>query len=480
MTTESAFRNSLLLIPALLTKNAARIAIALVGSQFVIERVSDPWSTLLQWLPLVIVAGYLLDPVGLILFKRASVGDEFALTTGWLTRVTSVCPVNSITAVQVDEPWYLRPYRLQAVTAVAQGAVSATYVLEGLTRGDAERLAALVERRSGPSDLPPAQSTETGPVPEPPEEESVPTLLYAASKRDLLATVLSSGAVFLAALSVVGLVDQGLEFLSVDADSLVPQSAVQWALLVGGVTVGATLAALLRFWGFVIEQIEDQTYRLSYGALDRTTHTITQGSLEAVHLIVTPIDAMLRRQRVVLSTATLRSSPLGRVQFPSVRADVAGELITAVMGARPAGSTAPATKGWVFLPLTALALVSIAIAPLPRPTWWWLVIQIVIAVALAAGLVRYLTGRLDFADTEHGAALTRIGLVRTTSFYAPQCVRSVLLRTMPRLRLGQLSVVLYANARAVWRWPVASRADFERLVRLHDSPLLRRGDATGD
>ena len=133
-----------------------------------------------------------------------------------------------------------------------------------------------------------------------------------------MATVLAHGTLVVAAVAVIGFAEDAANLFGL---SLTAAAVDSWLALLafgaaGGLLVGGFAAATFR--GMLIESTDERTIRITYGGIERTTHTVRRDQIVAVGYLVTPMDMALGTRQLVLSTAQLRHSPMGRIKLPSI------------------------------------------------------------------------------------------------------------------------------------------------------------------
>lgn len=489
MMTHGDFRNSPKFILARLLRDVWRVAALLVALQAWGMRFTEPWPTILRVVVVVVVAAFVIEPVGVVLFKRLRLqGDELVLRVGLIAPMERTSALTAVSSVQVDEPWYLRALGLRTVTIAAQGVES--FVMEGLRADDAARLTALAEHAppsavsgrdpepdAGPGpDAAPVDSgrDDAGRPQEDPATERHGDVAYTATRRDLAATIVSQGTLVLAIGAIVGLAEEvgGLVGLDVVAVGLRQDGWVLALVAVGLVAVSSVVAAL-RFGGFAIERTPAGAYRVAYGAVERTAHTVRRDQVVAVGLVTTPLDALMGTTRVVLSTAALRGAPMGEVRFPSLRRRDAVRIVREVTGVALPELDDAATRRSAVVPVLALLVTTGVVALLPRAALWLTAAEAVVVLVLVVLLLQYLTGRALVAADGSYVVWSRVGLSRTTTAYSAGCARAVVLRRAWGLQVGTLTLVGFAHRREVRRKPVRSPELFTALRRVQANATTR-------
>lgn len=489
--TAEEFNNSPRLIVARLLRDVWRAAILLVLLERWGNGLPGPWPTVLRVLVLIIIAAFVLEPVAAVFFTRLRVDqDRLGLRVGLIAPTERTSALTAVSSVQVDEPWYLRALGLRSVTIAAQGVESSAFVMAGLRTADALRLASLVgvaESSAGaeaeaddptPGGSDRSRPTEPHPTDGEPPSSDGPTarrtVTYAPTRWDLAATIASQGTLVLAAVAVVGVAEEVGDLLGVD---VVAAGSTQrpWvlALLVLGLLLVSGVAAALRFRGFVIERSAAGSYRVSYGAVERTSHTISRDQVVAVAMVTTPLDALMGTSRVVLSAARLRESPMGDVRFPSIRRARAVQLVRELTGARLPELDRAVSRWSGLVPVLALLGTAGLVAVLPRSALWVTAVEAVVALVVVVLLLQYLTGRVQVAADDSYVVWSRVGLSRTTSVYSAGCARVVVVRRAAGLPVGNLTMVGFAHRREVRRKPVRSADVLTALRRVQQSATAR-------
>lgn len=477
------FQSSTWLVPARLLRTAWSAVLLVAGLKGWAFNLPSPWPVVLAVVGSLAMVALVVDPFIAVLLKRVVVEtDHISMRVGLISPVERLSPLNRINSVQVDQSWNLRLFRLSSVTIVAQGEEGSAFVLEGLTKDNVRRLMLALEgkvpgvaegdrpeERHGVT-IPQAAVVEAG-------SDVEGAFFYQSNNRDLMATVLATGAVVVTASAAIGFGDNVNDLTGLNVDSMFSGSLVVAIALVTLLVAVSSLMAALRFRRLTIVSRDGASFEVSYGTVGRVSHAISRDQVVAVGLTMTPFDVLLGTRQVTLSTAELRHSAMGDIKFPSMREAEAQRLLASIMGQQPTEER-PSAR-WLIRPLVLLIL---CVIPLSQLTWsslWVSAGAALLIVILIFMLWNYLTARVVVATDRSHLTITHIALSHSVWLYTPQCVRVATARHIRPFSLTNLTVVCFAHRRNVVRTvvvrPEDTMDDLGRLQRqVQDRPWRNR------
>lgn len=465
-------RNSPWLIPANLLRHARAIVVAVVALVASAMHLHGTWHFLVSTGSGLAVLSHLNEPIVQVIKQRLRVvDDQLRYSEGLIDHTERTLPLARVTTFEVDQPWYLRPFNLHAVTMAAQGMHSGAVTLAGVRGADIDRLTRLTAQQG----LVPAgwtgrpQLRKRGSEPTSSARPSVHFRLK-ISNFELFATAANHSVtlVFFGLVLVEPLQRAGDLLLTIAGASHNTRVLVT-VLVVLGFVVGVGLYGALRFWGFEISSEDARAYRVTYGALDRRSHTVLAGQVVAITLRASPLDALLGTERVSLSTAELARAPLGRVEFPSVRPKQARSLVLAVSGIDLNDVRRPRGRWWLCAPLVAI-LIPVAVVTLIPLSKLWIMIAVALATLLATlGGLRFFSGRVRAQSDGSSLAWSAVALHSQTHLLSPDCVRAVRLVRLPWLPVGSLTVDGFAAHSLTLRKFALGEDRYRQVRRVQDA-----------
>lgn len=430
------------------------LALILAG---VLPQISWIPHPVMVWLGLALLATGIINPILAVLTHAIDVrGDRIVFRQGWIFPVVRRGNRHDVSAVQVDEPWHLRPAGLASVSISFRGAKH-PFMLAGVDRRVARRLEASLVRAS----VRPADTSGEPPVGAANEADAVtqqwtpaspvdtagdlePLAAFAPDRHEMLATYLTN--LTLAAAGGFA----GYELLGDVAPLIAPDLRVsEGPLAAAAVALAVVLGlttAYLRLHGIQVHEERDGTWTVAYGVLDRRRHVIVAGSVSAVRLKTGLVDVLLGTRRLTISTADLaHATGADRLRFPAFREARARELAQTLTG--HALPTLPDVSTGKVLGSAAPLLLAIALLGSRQDSLGWLGVgAVLLAFGGAVALLRLVSGQVSFA----GDALR----YRRWSFFgctedhvSRKAVQWTVRRRLPSTQWGLVTLTAYPSRR---------------------------------
>lgn len=444
-------------------KGLLPIGLILIG---VLPQISWIPHPVMVWLGLAVLATGIINPILAVLTHAIDVsGDRIIFRQGWIFPIVRRGDRGDISAVQVDEPWHLRPAGLASVSISFRGAAH-PFMLAGVDRRVARRLEALLVRApvrpadaSGEPSLGAAyESDAVTPHMTPATAVDAAGDLgrltaFAPDRHEMVATYLTN--LTLAAAGGFA----GYELLGDVAPLIAPnlrlsEGPLAAAAVALAVVLGLT-TAYLRLHGIQVHEERDGTWTVAYGVLDRRRHVIAAGSASAVRLKTGPADVLLGTRRLTISTADLaHATGTDHLRFPAFREARARELAQALTGdALPTLSGVSSVRVlWSAVPL----LVAISLLVSRRDSLGWFGVgAVLLAFGSAVALLKLLSGRVHVAGN--------VLRYRRWSFFgctedhvSRSAVQWTVRRRLPSTQWGVATITAYPSRRLVATYLTAS------------------------
>ena len=317
----------------------------------------DPSSPLRDWV-WVVFGAFLLARVAPPIYtwysRRFDVAsDGVWLSTGLLIRRTHFTPRSSITVAQVDVPWSYRIFGLSCVTLLQGGDEAPQISLPGVDKQTTDRLVRLAE---GSATVAPRPFGHTA--------KPASTLIYRSTSRDLLLASLiygrfatlgaAAGLAVLDGLDTLGLTEAASGII--DFGPLIVGSV----LVLGLMAVGA-VATLMRFAGLETSRAADGVV-LRYGAFSTRERVVPINAIAGIELRRSLLEIALGRVRLSLITTDSATRLGSNLVLPSLREEVAADIVSTSFSADVAHNADWSSRGWRPFATALLALTGTLIA----------------------------------------------------------------------------------------------------------------------
>lgn len=475
MSQQVEYRNSVRFIPAAIIGAMGSFGFALLGLITLGSKLPNPWPMVLGLLLTISFVVKVIHAAFAVRLRRLKVQEgSLVLTDGLLTPIVRSTPISKTSSVQLDEAWHLRLFGLTETTIVSQGAEASALVMPGLLRQDALRLVELVD--SGNSETTDDELTQLYDlVQSTPETELDLPLTPACGQReqafvcqptrhDMIATLGTRAVVLLVAgFAFIDPISDLLQLWGVDLWSSAATNVAAMVLVVILVVTGAAITAILRFHGFRIHSDDRSSYTISYGAIERISHSVLREQIVAAEIKTSMFDFIMGTRQICFSTAKLKHSSMREIQFPSLSEHEASRVLHEVTGLDLRQSLTTIKRTWLLVPISAVIVATgVALALQNIPTWTR-ALCILGAFIVAIKVLRYVTSTI-WASTDASYLICRsIGMSHSVMILTAPCVYGSITRWIPGRALGNITLLGFAHRRLLFRRPVFSQKESKEI-----------------
>lgn len=409
----------------------------------------------LSWLPegvakglagLLVVVGILLPIVSVTTVSLQVDGDTLTYRCGVINPMTRKGSTSSVTAVQLEEPWYARALGLARIV-VSLNADKEKFELVGLRRAEALELREFLDPGSDPGRPADATPTRSAEVVEP-DLLAKERVEFRPLGREIAATYLGNIGILVGALFAgYGVGEEAMSTLSRWGGWSF--SGTSMYLILGSMTlvVGA-LAAKARLHGLRIVELPSGAWSIAAGLVERREHVVLPEKIAGIRVTTSPAELLLGTCTVSIRTAKIESAT-GRLTFPSLERRRAYELIGQL--SRTAVPVRDESR-WLFARLMVgylgLALSGAGAAIALRDLHPGIrVLGAALGLVVYLTVLRVLTTRCVPDQGSASVIWSHWTLKASVEYVRQSSVRWVVARSLPGLPIAWVHVCAYAEGR---------------------------------
>ncbi|MFV0373288.1 PH domain-containing protein [Microbacterium sp.] len=354
--------------------------------------------------------------------------DVIVLRHGLISRHTRSLRWSDVTALQAEETWSLRPFRLTRVTVLQGGEESAQLVLPAVLAPELDRLRSFAPRNatsktSGATeyDTDDLLVAERGP-------DRDEQLIYRATLTQLLIAALVYGQFALLGVALGYALFELLDTFELTDGLLALAAAGPWVfgVFLGLIVIaGGFASTLVRYGRFQVWQRDDGSIRIAYGLLTRRDRRIDASAIEGIVVHRNLVEILLGRARMsILSTDSARQLG-GNLVIPSLTRGIVADIAQRSFPAHVDDVTLLTRPGAAWRSLGAALTV---VVPACGAAWGFVTMQWPLLLAVVAALIvaRTLLGLGRVVGTR--LRMGERGMVALTTHHASE--RQVVLRAL--------------------------------------------------
>lgn len=312
-----------------------------------------------------------------LFFRYRLVGNELLINEGVIKRKHRVINFERIQNINIDQPFYFRPFSLVSLAIETAGAKGDEGNLAGISTVEANHIRDQILQQQNQLKAEQPQTDETT-IKDAPNEQ----LLTQTTTADLVRYGLASNSMFWLA-AVIGtfstqfhkqienwLTPEQIEFISkLFGDDMLWATLVTFLLLVAGFSMLVLLSivgAIVKFNGYQLTLSKDTLKRKS-GLINSHEESLNLAKIQAIVRRSNFISAWLKRENLICRQTSSGGRQANNFLVPARTAQQCAELITAIAPDSPIDvATAPISrryirKTWLLKVCLPILLVSIFI-----------------------------------------------------------------------------------------------------------------------